>query len=268
MQHPLLISVPHGGWRIPAEVQEFYALPARDAFFAGDPFTRRLYDFAGRVSCQQRMDYSPAIIDLQRTPEEILAGSDTEERTAGGAAVYTQGCDPDETLRKLLLDQYYHPYYRLLEESLDRNDVRMGVDCHSMAAIAPDDADDAGMPRPLICLGNLGDAAGESGSAGTELSCEPEMIRFVREEFARVLQHEDVELAVPGSAALNIPFAGGRITRQMARRNTPFFQIQLSQVLYLARPHFDRDRLEADEARLKDLNSKVWQVLENTVRNL
>ena len=246
-------------------------MPAREAFFAGDPFTGRIYDFSGRISCQHRMDYSPAIIDLQRAPADILAGSAAEEFSscsAGGAVAYKPGFQPDEDLRQLLLDTYYFPYYRLLEDSLDRDDVRMGVDCHSMAALAPDDADDAGRPRPLICLGNLGDAAGEPASTGTGLSCDPEMIRFVREEFTRVLQHEDVDLAVPESTALNSPFAGGRITQEMSRRDTPFLQIQMSQALYLARPHFDRDRLEADEARLKDLNAKIWQVLQNTIRNL
>jgi N-formylglutamate deformylase len=257
MPEPMLISVPHGGWRVPAEVEEIWALPDREAFFSGDPYTGQIYNFSGRVSCQQLMDYSSAVIDLNRSPDDIVI-----------AEVYKPGCLPDETLLERLLDRYYHPYYRRLEEALCRSDVRMGVDCHSMAAIAPDSASDAGYPRPLICLGNLGDVAGEIGPSGMELSCDPEMIRFVAEEFSRVMQHEDVELAVPAHAALNTPDAGGRITREMADSATPFFQIQLSQVLYLSRPHFDKHRLEVDMRRLADLNAKVWQVLKKTVRNL
>ena len=42
----------------------------------------------------------------------------------------------------------------------------------------------------------------------------------------------------------------------------------MSRVLYLSPPHFDEQTLEIDEKRVKDLNAKVWRVLEKTVKNL
>jgi hypothetical protein len=94
------------------------------------------------------------------------------------------------------------------------------------------------------------------------------MIQFMADEFTRALRHEDVELEVPASAAINVPFSGGRITQTMGGKRVPFFQIEMSRALYLTKPHFDERTLEVAESRLKDLNAKVWQVLKRTVRNL
>ena len=137
-----------------------------------------------------------------------------------------------------------------------------------MAAVSPPIEADAGTPRPLICLGNLGDAEGNPTEPFDRITCPAEMIRFVADEFARVLAHEDVELEVPGVAVANIPFSGGYITRTLGDGATPFFQIEMSRALYLGRAHFDEDSLEVDERRIKDLNAKIWKVLENTVKNL
>jgi hypothetical protein len=42
----------------------------------------------------------------------------------------------------------------------------------------------------------------------------------------------------------------------------------MSRALYLTPSTFDEDTLEVDEQRVKDLNAKVWRVLERTVQNL
>ncbi|MCP4657663.1 MAG: N-formylglutamate amidohydrolase, partial [bacterium] len=116
--------------------------------------------------------------------------------------------------------------------------------------------------------GNLGDADGRPTEPFNRVTCPPEMIRFAVEEFARVFAHEDVELEVPATATANVPFEGGYVTRTVDAAVTPFFQIEMSRELYLAKPYFDDETLEVDERRLKDLNAKVWRALENIVRNL
>jgi N-formylglutamate amidohydrolase len=67
---------------------------------------------------------------------------------------------------------------------------------------------------------------------------------------------------------MNVPFNGGYITRQTGAGAPPFVQIEMSRVLYLSKPHFDDRTLEIDDRRVKDLNAKVWKVLEKTVRNI
>jgi hypothetical protein len=137
-----------------------------------------------------------------------------------------------------------------------------------MAAVSPPIEEDAGTPRPLICLGNLGDDQGRLAPPFDRTTCSEEMLRFMVEEFDVAFRHEDVEVAVPAVATMNVPFNGGRITRSMGTRGVPFVQIEMSRALYLTPAYFDERTLEVAEKRIKDLSQKVWRVLERTVRNL
>jgi len=270
MKAPILVSIPHGGWKIAKELKDIWALTEKDAFHDGDPLTSRIYDFSDRVTVQMVMEYYRAVIDLNRRPDDIAPENPdgvVKSHTCYNVEVYKPGCLPDEDLKKILLDQYYFPFHRALAKEIAREDVGMGVDCHSMAAVSPPIESDAGAPRPLICLGNLGDAEGNPTEPFNRVTCPPEMIRFVADEFAKVFAHEDVDLEVPAVASMNTPFEGGYITKSMDGV-TPFFQIEMSRALYLNKSVFDDKILEVDERRIKDLNAKVWQVLKNTARYL
>ena len=271
MRAPMLVSIPHGGWRVPEELADIWALSEEDAFHDGDPLTARIYDFSDRVSVQQVAEYYRAVVDLNRAPDDIAPANPDgviKSHTCFNVEVYRPGCLPDEDLKKVLLDRYYFPYHRALSDAVDREDVRMGVDCHSMAAVAPPIEADAGTARPLICLGNLGDAAGRVCEPFNRITCPQEMILFVAEEFSRAFEHEDVEIEAPAVATANVPFSGGYITRTVRGAETPFFQIEMSRALYLTKRFFDEEHLKVDEGRLADLNAKVWRVLQRTVANV
>ena len=271
MRAPMLVSVPHGGWRVPDELSAIWALSERDAFHDGDPVTSRIYDFADRVTVQLVMEYYRAVVDLNREPDDIAPANPDgviKSHTCYNVEVYKPGRLPDEALKKTLLERYYFPYHRALAEAIARKDVRLGVDCHSMAAVSPPIEKDAGRARPVICLGNLGDAVGEACEPFNRITCPPEMLLFAAEEFTRVFEHEDVEIEVPAVATANIPFSGGHITRTAGAGETPFFQIEMSRALYLTKSFFDEGTLEVDERRLADLNGKVWRVLSRVVKNL
>jgi formiminoglutamase len=271
MREPILVSIPHGGWNVAEEIQEIWALSPKDALHDGDPFTARIYDFSDRVSRQLVMEQFRAVVDLNRAPDDIAPKNKDgviKSHTCYDVEVYKPGCLPDERLKKLLLDKYYFPYHRQLEACLDLDDVKFGVDCHSMAAVSPPIEADAGTPRPLICLGNLGDAEGAVTPEFGRITCSEEMLRFMCEEFAAVFRHEDLELEVPAAATMNVPFNGGYITRRMGNRGVPFVQIEMSRALYLQKSFFDEKTLEIDDRRLRDLNAKVWSVLKKVAPNL
>jgi formiminoglutamase len=155
-----------------------------------------------------------------------------------------------------------------MEEQVNNPDIKLAVDCHSMATKSPPIEADAGAVRPLICLGNLGDENGEIEPVFNRVTCDPELIRFMANEFRIVFQHEDLEVAPPAIATVNVPFNGGNITRRYGGRGTPFVQIEMSRALYLTEEYFDEKNLKVKESRIKDLNEKVWTVLSNTASNL
>ena len=271
MRQPMLVSVPHGGWEVAAEIKDIWALSKKDAFHDGDPLTARIYDFSDRVTAQITMEYYRAVVDLNREPDDIAPKNPDgviKSHTCYNIEVYKPDCLPDEALKKKLLDKYYYPYHNMLQSCLSRDDIRMGVDCHSMAAVSPPIEKDAGTPRPLICLGNLGDAEGTVAPPHNRITCPPEMIRFMRDEFIKALRHEDVELEIPSICTMNVPFEGGYITRQMGNKSIPFVQIEMSRVLYLSGRYFNEETLSVDERRIADLNKKIWKVLKTTVAYL
>jgi N-formylglutamate deformylase len=271
-REPLLISIPHGGWRVAPEVAARWALSEHDALHDGDPFTARIYDFRDRVAAQIVMEQYRAVVDLNRAPHDIAPANPdgvVKSHTCYQVEVYRPGHHPDEALQATLLERYYHPYHTWLDEQITRADVRLGIDCHSMAAVAPPIEADAGVPRPLICLGNLGDAAGRVCPPHGRVTCPPELLQLMADECARVFAHEDVEVEAPAVASMNVPFSGGYITRRVGSLGViPFVQIEMSRALYLCRPYFDDATLAIDERRVADLNAKVWRVLVKTVRAL
>lgn len=271
MKSPVLVSIPHGGWKVADEINDIWALSKKDAFHDGDPYTSRIYDFQDRVEFQIIMEYYRAVVDLNRRPDDIAPKNPDgviKSHTCWNVPVYKPECLPDENLKNILLDKYYFPYHKQLEEQIKNSNIKLAVDCHSMAAKSPPIEADASAVRPLICLGNLGDKNGEIEPVFNRVTCDPELLRFMADEFKSVFEHEDLEVDPPSVAAMNIPFNGGYITRQFGGRGAPFVQIEMSRALYLSKAYFDEDNLTVKESRIKDLNKKVWKVLSNTGKNL
>jgi formiminoglutamase len=271
MKSPILVSIPHGGWKVADEIKNIWALSNEDAFHDGDPFTSKIYNFSDRVEFQIVMEYYRAVVDLNRQPDDIAPKNPDgviKSHTCWNVPVYKKESLPDERLKKLLLDKYYFPYHKQLGEQIKNSDLKLAVDCHSMAAKSPPIEADAGAVRPLICLGNLGDEYGQIEPVLNRVTCDQGLIRFMADEFRIMFQHEDLEVDPLDIATLNVPFNGGHITRCYGGQGVPFVQIEMSRALYLTKNYFDETNLNIKDSRINDLNRKVWKVLSNTVSNL
>jgi formiminoglutamase len=271
MKAPILVSIPHGGWKVAEEIKDIWALSEKDAFHDGDPYTSKIYNFSDRVEFQIVMEYFRAVVDLNRQPDDIAPKNPDgviKSHTCWNVPVYKENSLPDETLKKLLLKKYYFPYHKEMGEQIKNPKFRLAVDCHSMAAKSPPIEADAGTIRPLICLGNLGDEFGQIEPVLNRVTCDPELIKFMADEFKILFQHEDLDIDPPDIATMNVPFNGGNITRRYGGQGVPFVQIEMSRALYLSKKYFDETSLKVKESRIKDLNNKIWKVLSNTVKNL
>ena len=274
MKEPILVSIPHGGWKVPDEIKNIWDLNTKDAFHDGDPYTSQIFNFSENVNAQIIMEYYRAAIDLNREPDNMAPENPDgliKSLTCYNIGVYKNGVLPDKELIKLLLDKYYYPYHKYLKDASKRNDIKLGVDCHSMAAVTPTiGVEGAGKPRSLICLGNLGDANGNLCLPHNRLSCSTELIQYARDSFVEIFRHEDVEIEVPSVCAINVPyeggyFEGGYITRIMGYEDIPFFQLEMSRSLYLSDKYFNKSTLEVSDNRIKDLNNKIWKILKKIV---
>ena len=188
-RYPFLVSVPHGGTRVPEEVRDQVALTQAELGFYSDPATRALYQFHDRVVSYLDTDISRMVVDLNRPPYHLpprYPDGVIKLRTVHDTPVYRDGTLPDiRVMHRLLMDHYF-PYHARVDLLLDPNRIAFAMDCHSMLPHGPPSHRDAGKERPLICLGNNGDDQGEQ-RPGSLSTCPAPWIRALaaafREEF-------------------------------------------------------------------------------------
>lgn len=237
---PLLISIPHGGFRIPEELEGRVSLQPEDMLDDSDAYTLDIYDLRANVSGFVSTEIARAFVDLNRevsdrppqNPDGVV-----KSLTCYGKPVYKEGLEPDERLIERLVERYYEPYHAAIRAASKDHRIELALDCHSMAAEGPAISPDVGKKRPALCLGNAHGRA-----------CQPEIIERLADCMRRAFSLKEEEVTI------NLPFAGGHITRTYGGNPLPWIQVEMSRALYLSPPWFDRSTLTIDQSRLLQLN--------------
>jgi N-formylglutamate amidohydrolase len=176
-----------------------------------------IYDLESEVAAFVTTDVARAIIDLNRAEDERRKDGVVKTHTCWDVPVYDPF--PPEQIIKALLKNYYHPYHARLRE-LATTGVKLGIDCHTMAAKGPPVSPDPGVERPWICLSN---------ADGT---CPQEWMESIKNSF---------EAEFGNNVSVNYPFRGGYITRTHAAE-LPWIQLELSRAPFLPNTE-KRDRI-------------------------
>ena len=248
MTLPILISIPHGGLVMPAEVEGRAVLSAADVFSDGDACTLEIYDVGDAVATLIKSMTARAIVDLNRAPDDLPPGNPdgvVKSLTADRRPVYLNGDPPDAALAEMLIERYWRPYHAQLRAAAEMPGLQLGLDCHSMADRAPAIASQPGTQRPLFCLSN---DEGRTAPAS--------MMAALAAALADAF---DVSIAAIG---LNDPFTGGYITRHHGHHPLPWVQVEMNRALYLAPPWFDAERRTVDAPRVADLRTRFTHALE------
>jgi formiminoglutamase len=93
-----------------------------------------------------------AIVDMNRAVDDFRKDGVIKTHTCYDVRVYKEF--PSRKLIEQLLTKYYHPYHQKLERLTNTENIVVGIDCHTMAAVGPPIGPDAGKSRPLVCLSN------------------------------------------------------------------------------------------------------------------
>ncbi|UCC71883.1 MAG: N-formylglutamate amidohydrolase [Gemmatimonadota bacterium] len=243
---PILISIPHGGTRQPAELEGRVCLSEQHLFDDGDAFTREIFDVREAGASVISADVARAFVDLNRAPDDRPPANPdgvVKSLTCFKRPIYHPGAEPDDSLVELLLARYHRPYHERLR-SADPSEIRLALDCHSMAVVAPPIAPHPGRPRPLLCLSN---------ADGT--TCPAELLESLADALADAFECEAADVT------LNDPFKGGYITRTHGGGEIPWIQVEMNRSLYLREPWFGRDRLRVDPSRLASLRDRFLAAL-------
>jgi N-formylglutamate deformylase len=205
---PLLISVPHAGIEVPPEVRGLCALTEKQIVEDGDEGAAEIYSFRQEVVSFVTTEIARAVVDLNRAEDDRRADGVVKTHTIWEVPVYREPLSDE--LVETLLARYYRPYHRQL--STLAKTAKLGVDCHTMAAVGPPVASDAGEKRPLICLSDAGSTCSES------------WLNRLAECLQNSLQVE---------VSINSPFKGGHIIRSHAHE-LPWVQVELSRAPFLS----------------------------------
>jgi len=209
MKLPLLMSVPHAGERIPPEALPFCILTPDEVVRDSDEGAREIYSLEDEVEAYHTTSIARAIIDPNRPEDDRRRDGVVKTHTCWDVPVYDRF--PPEEVIETLLERYHRPYHRRLRE-LAGGKVRLGVDCHTMAAHGPPVGPDPGRERPAVCLGN---------ADGT---CPADWLEELAAAFSGVFGLE---------VARNRPFRGGFIIRSHSGL-LPWVQIELSRAGFLS----------------------------------
>jgi formiminoglutamase len=216
---PLLISVPHAGLTVPEEVQPYCVLTEEQITVDGDEGAGDIYDIADHVQAYVTTDVARAIVDVNRPETDRGPDGVVKTHTCQNVLVYSEALPA--AVIKTLLKRYYRPYHARLTELAPQ--AALGVDCHTMAAVAPPIGPNPGSERPLICVSNA------------ERTCPESWLR----QFVSCLQK-----AFGAEVAINTPFRGGHIVRAHAAE-IPWIQLELSRAPFLANAEKRERVLEA-----------------------
>lgn len=260
---PLLISMPHVGTNIPAEVRA-QMTPVADQLTDTDWHLPLLYNMTGELGASViHAEYSRYVIDLNRSSDDssLYPGQDTTGLcpidTFAKEALYAEGKVPDSTEVQRRIQLYWQPYHQQLQAELTRLRAKHGIailwDAHSIASQVP-----------RFFQGKLPDL--NFGTAD-QLSC----ASGLQQTLAATLQKQMAEPAY--SHVFNGRFKGGYITRHYGQpvQNIHAVQLEMSQCIYMdeAAPYLYRADLAAQvQPLLRNLISacQTWAAQQTGVR--
>ena len=246
---PVLLSIPHGGTRKPVELEGHLSITNKDLFDDSDPFVMELYDVGDKVERVIKTDIARAFVDLNRSLQDMPPDNPDgliKSKTCYDKPIYTNGKEPDDSLKTMLIEMYYNPYHQAIQKSIDELDLKLCLDCHSMASTAPYFSPDKNnSKRPMFCISN------NDGKTSSQ-----EMIELLADSISKAYSVDRTEIS------LNDPFHGGHITKTYGNKPVPWIQIEMNRSLYLSSPWFDEDALSVDANRLQKLNKQFEKSLD------
>lgn len=229
MTLPLLLSVPHAGLAVPPEAEPYCVLGEREIVEDGDEGAAEIYDLESAVAAFHTTDIARAIVDMNRPEDDRRRDGVVKTHTCWNVPVWREPLP--EAAAERLIERYHRPYHRRLTELAAEPNLRLAIDCHTMAAEGPPVGPDTGRERPWICLG-YGDG-----------TCPRHWIETLKACFEELIGNH---------VTINDPFSGGYITRHHSNE-MPWLQLEMSRAPFLS----DLDKRQMVRTALENLVARI-----------
>lgn len=210
---PLIVSIPHAGLEIPADIAPSLVSLNR-ARYDADLYVDQLYAFAFKLGATLiRTTTSRTVIDVNRDPsgQTLYPGQFTTGLcplvTFDGDALYKSGREPDEAEIARRRTAYFDPYHAALRAEIDRlRDLHPAIvlyEAHSIRSVVPKLFDGR------LAEFNIGTNSGQS--------CAPELAQAI----ATICAEQQRSHVIDGR------FKGGWTTRHYGDPDTGVHAIQM-----------------------------------------
>ena len=235
---PLLISMPHNGEEIPADIAAVMTAKGHEIADT-DWYMDRLYAFAKQLGAFILIPkYNRYVIDLNRDPEgvDLYPGANNTELCPTTAfdlsPLYQTGCVPTTEQIAERVKNYWQPYHQALATTMQAIKAEFGqavlLEAHSIRSHVPR------FFQGKLPDFNFGNADGKS--------CAPELMSALA----------GVDYA-PYTMVCNGRFKGGYITRAFGKPSKGFhaIQLELSQYTYMDEQTMSYDENLAQQVQVK-----------------
>ncbi|HSH03638.1 MAG TPA: N-formylglutamate amidohydrolase [Anaerolineae bacterium] len=266
---PVAIFIPHGGLAEPDELVGRHLLTAEQIFNEADVYAEQLFDFRGRVKRWHYFPYARALLDVNRPADKYAhhrSGDGVVKwQTSYGAPVYRVVERPDDDEEAALVRKYWGPWDGHLAAAAADGEIKLVVDCHSMAAVGPTQYDDPAAMRPEITVCNYGDERGEIYPPRGRITASGELTRLFAGLLAEAFEGVEPLVAAEGGVAINRPFWGNWDLIGHAHEGQVWLMIEVNRALYIGEQSGDSPIVAADEVLLADLRERIWRAIEGLV---
>ncbi|MBD3321148.1 MAG: N-formylglutamate amidohydrolase [Chitinivibrionales bacterium] len=244
---PVLISIPHGGTAIPPEIEKDVCISHNDILVDGDTFAAELFDLYGYAQHIIIARTARAIVDVNRAFDDFGHDGVVKHTTCYGKPVYDDSKRPGKATVQTLLENSYFPYHQQITDSIKQNaaQLKLGIDCHTMAEFAPPVDKKQGQKRPALCISNCNNTR-----------CPRSILLKVRRCLAQAFSINEEDINV------NDTFSGGYIVQTYGNNPIPWVQIELNRNLYLEKPAGPDGAVSKNTRKIAECRRKFQSALE------
>lgn len=255
----ILITIPHGGYTVPRELEEYTVLDKYDLFLEADSGAREIFFFHAPEFLCIDSPVSKLFVDLDcpYTALKNTSHSVIKKKTSRDRDIFLPDHFPDDIALTNILKRHYFPFHEKIEKNLENEKIKLIIDCHTMSPVAPD----TGEPRPLFAVQNRFTSGEE-----TLLSAPDEVAENFLELLKKKFSRERGTVTTPFS--LNHPCAESHIMKTYCEKGIPLLRLTLSKTLFLNERHFSFDYLKMDEDRLQSIQENLLSCVRSLVRRL
>ncbi len=255
---PILILIPHGGYKIPDELQETTVLNSDELFFEADTCSNEIFSLKEKVYAVIDTEISRLFVDTDRNVNQIPPSSADgiiKKTTSMGKKIFRDGYFPNEIALSNIIKRYYSEFHKTSEKIINTDAIKLILDCHTMSPVGPKNAEDSGLPRPLISIQNV-----IFKNSKSHITCDMQSAENLLGLFQKSFNKEDGTVAK--KFELNNPMFNGNILSSYGSGRIPMIRLSLSKSLFLSDDHFDINTMEVNPKRITELREKISAILE------